>query len=131
MIACGARNANALVCDNLISSMPYRNLLFTLVLAAPCFPQAIITTVAGSHFVFDGDGRPATLSPIDNAGGLAVDAKDNLYLIDFANCMVHRVDAVSGTLTVLAGDGKCTADTFPNGIVARAGHLFFPNPVAV
>jgi hypothetical protein len=38
--------------------------------------------------------------------GLALDAKGNLYVSDFATNRVRRVDALSHTITTVAGNGK-------------------------
>src|SRR5260221_4832958 len=79
-------------------------LLILSLLAAPAFPQGIITTMAGGTFVFRGDGGPATAAALGGVFGAAVDPAGNLYATDRDNSLVVKV-APSGVLTVVAGNG--------------------------
>jgi sugar lactone lactonase YvrE len=63
-----------------------------------------ITTVAGTGKQgFSGDGGPATSARLMAPSGIAVDARDNLYIADFA--AVRKID-LSGRITTVAGTGK-------------------------
>ncbi|HTM51826.1 MAG TPA: hypothetical protein VL285_24190 [Bryobacteraceae bacterium] len=66
--------------------------------------QPLITTVAGTDFVFRGDGLPALKAPTGQIAGLTLDAAGNIYFVDINNQMVMKVTA-DGTLHVLAGNG--------------------------
>ena len=67
----------------------------------------IITTVAGNGTPgFSGDGGPATSASMFAPYGVAVDAHENLFIADFENQRVRRVDGVSGTITTVAGNGQ-------------------------
>src|SRR2546421_12003205 len=66
--------------------------------------QGIITTLAGSTWVFPSDGRPALAAPLGGIKGLAVDGQNNLYVVDPDNHMVMKINP-SGVLTVVAGSG--------------------------
>jgi uncharacterized protein (TIGR03437 family) len=72
-------------------------------------PAGIISTVAGNgRQGFSGDGGPAvsaSLSMQDN--GLAFDAAGNLYISDWANNRIRRVDK-QGIITTFAGNGRNT-----------------------
>ena len=80
-----------------------------------------ITTVAGTgtwdgisgERAFSGDGGPATEAEL-RPYGLAVDGAGNLYIADFPNSRVRRVDA-EGTITTVAGggDGEFSGDGGP------------------
>ena len=64
----------------------------------------IIVTVAGNGSAGDsGDGGPAISAEITNPSGLALDGAGNLYIADTGNNAIRRVDAVSGTITTVAG----------------------------
>jgi hypothetical protein len=64
----------------------------------------IITTVAGNgHPGYSGDNGPATAAGMD-AGGPAVDSAGNLFITD--GYRVRKVDAVTGIITTVAGNGK-------------------------
>jgi hypothetical protein len=65
----------------------------------------VITTYAGNGtFDFSGDGGPATNASLNLPFGLAFDSYDNLYISDF-NFRIRRVDAVTGIITTVAGNG--------------------------
>ncbi|PYE47771.1 NHL repeat-containing protein, partial [Paenibacillus barcinonensis] len=67
----------------------------------------IITTVAGNGFYgYSGDGGPATSARVGIPYGIALDSNDNLYIADTSNQRVRRVDAVTGIITTVAGDGS-------------------------
>src|ERR1017187_9917655 len=66
--------------------------------------QPLITTIAGTAFVFHGDGQPAINAPIGNVAGIAVDPAGNLYFVDQSNFMVMKLTP-DGTLHVIAGNG--------------------------
>ena len=66
----------------------------------------IITTYAGNGGAgFSGDNGPANQASLNNPTGLAFDTQGNLYIADRANQRIRRVDAVSKTITTVAGDG--------------------------
>jgi len=67
--------------------------------------DSTITTVAGTGTAgFAGDGGPATSASLNFPGGIAVDARGNLYFNDDVNYRVRRV-ATNGTITTIAGSG--------------------------
>ena len=65
---------------------------------------AAITTVAGTP-PYSGDGGSATRAAINNAGGVAVDSSGNLFIADTNNNVVREVNAATGLITTVAGDG--------------------------
>jgi sugar lactone lactonase YvrE len=89
-----------------------------------------ITTVAGTAGVagFAGDGGPATSSQLYYPRAVALDPQGNLFIADNYNCRVRRVDAVSGFITTVAGDGVC--NTLGDGIATETA-LDFPQGLAV
>jgi DNA-binding beta-propeller fold protein YncE len=90
----------------------------------------LITTVAGQGKAgFSGDGGPATQARLNEPYGLALDAAGNLYFADRLNRRVRRVDARSGLITTVAGDGSKIASG--DGGAASAAGLVEPNGVAL
>src|SRR5258708_5943755 len=74
-----------------------------------CFCQQVITTAAGSDFVFPKTPLPALSAPLSTGSGLlfcacAVDASGNLFLSDQGNNRVFQIGP-SGILSVVAGNG--------------------------
>lgn len=65
----------------------------------------IITTVAGNGSdTPSGDGGPATSAGVDPYG-ITLDSAGNLYIADFWNDVIRKVDAVSGNITTIVGTG--------------------------
>lgn len=66
-----------------------------------------ISTVAGNgKSGFAGDGGPALNAELGgNLQGLAVDNAGNIYIADYANYRIRKVDA-SGNISTIAGNGK-------------------------
>jgi streptogramin lyase len=66
-----------------------------------------ITTVAGTGKKgFGGDGGPATVAIFSSPHSIALDAADNLYIADIANHRIRKVDAKTGIITTIAGNGE-------------------------
>ncbi len=92
-------------------------------------PGGIITTVAGTGTAgFSGDGGPATVATLRNPRGLALDQFGNLYVADFGNHRIRRVDA-AGNITTVAGNGS--SGFAGDGLAAVNASLFGPWGVAV
>ena len=67
----------------------------------------IITPVAGNGARgYSGDGGPAINAQIDTPTGIAVDAAGDLYIADFGNYRIRKVNT-AGTISTLAGNGSC------------------------
>jgi len=65
-----------------------------------------ISTYAGSgEKGFSADNGPATKARLNNPSGLAVDAEGNLYIAEYVNNRIRRVDAKTHAITTIAGDG--------------------------
>jgi DNA-binding beta-propeller fold protein YncE len=97
----------------------------------------IITTAIGTGDKgFAGDGGPATAALLNGPFDVAFDAAGNLYFSDTFNQRVRRVDAATGVITTIAGNGEqgyggdggpatAAALNEPYGIlIDRAGNLF-------
>jgi sugar lactone lactonase YvrE len=93
----------------------------------------IITSVAGNGTAgFGGDGGPATSASLDPYGGgndVALDPAGNLFIADTFNHRIRRVDAATGIITTVAGNG--TAGFNGDGIPATSASLYDPYGVAV
>lgn len=68
--------------------------------------NGMITTVAGNGINgFSGDGGPATQASLSGPSGVAVDNVGNLYIADYANYRIRKVDG-NGIITTVAGNGN-------------------------
>jgi trimeric autotransporter adhesin len=112
-------------------------LLFCLALArAAIFAQIVVPapgnigTVAGNGTAgFSGDGGLATNAELKYPSGAFMDASGNLYITDMANNRIREINAVTGNITTVAGNGTAgyTGDTG----LATAAELNQPAAVAL
>jgi sugar lactone lactonase YvrE len=89
--------------------------------------DGIITTVAGNGTNgYSGDGDAATNAGFE-ASGIAFDVFNNLYIADFLNNRIRKIDT-SGTITTVAGNGS--AAFAGDGGAATNASLSQPSAVA-
>lgn len=101
-------------------------------------PSGVITTVAGTGTAgYNGDGGPATTAQLSSPRSLATDVAGNLYIADFHNNRIRRVDAGTGIITTVAGTGISMSNgdggtaptaciTAPSAVcVDKDGNVFF------
>jgi len=73
--------------------------------------SGIITTIAGSGptgisgGAYDGDSGPSTNARLNGPSGVCLDKSGNIYIADYANNVVRKVDAVTSIITTIAGTG--------------------------
>jgi sugar lactone lactonase YvrE len=96
--------------------------------------SGIISTIAGGGgrsdakaAGFSGDNGPAVSALLNQPFGINVDARGNLFIADFGNHRIRRVDAATGIITTAAGNGK-SSFSGDNGPATAAA---LPFPVAV
>lgn len=66
-----------------------------------------ITTVAGNGEPgYAGDGGPATEARLSYPFGVIADTAGNLFIADTENHVIRRVDATTGRITTVAGNGE-------------------------
>ena len=81
----------------------------------------IITTVVGDgNRRFRGDGGPATSASIDRAYDIAIDNDGNIYIADSINDVIRKVDATTGIIDTVAGQGKLAGYTGDGGLATNA-----------
>jgi trimeric autotransporter adhesin len=109
----------------------------TLAGSGPCTTVATPLNVLACTGGFGGDGGPAQNAILNHAQGAALDSAGNLYIADTINHRIRRIDAMTGMIHTIAGNGVSgfSGDgglallaqiSFPVGIaVDRSGHIYF------
>jgi sugar lactone lactonase YvrE len=88
-----------------------------------------ITTLAGSGTAgFSGDGGPGVKAQLNEPYGVVLDPSGDLFVADRLNRRVRRVDARTGVITSVAGNGSMVYSG--DGGPATAAGLIEPNGVA-
>jgi sugar lactone lactonase YvrE len=95
-----------------------------------------ITTLAGDGVAGDrGDGGPARQARFRSPHSITLDDKDNLYVSDLGNHRVRRIEATSGRIESIVGNGKGKLPheggkarelpfLTPQGLAVRGEHLW-------
>ena len=81
----------------------------------------IISTVAGGASGYYGDGMSATVALFSYPYALALDASGNLYVGDWNNRRIRKINAVTGLVSTVAGTG--VAGIGSDGIPATSAEL--------
>ena len=90
--------------------------------------SGIISTFAGAGIDgYSGDNGPASNAKISGPLGVAVDASGNLYIADYINNRIRKVNA-SGLITTIAGKGSFGYSG--DGGAATNAELYYPYGVA-
>ena len=106
----------------------------------------IITTIIGNGYRagtgsggYSGDGGLAINAELNNPTGIALDKKGNIYVSEWNNSCIRKVDKTTGIITTVAGNGGLGSITYgvpatstsldgPNGLVFDAyGNIYFPS----
>lgn len=90
----------------------------------------VIGTFAGmSEPGYSGDGGPATGAQFYYPKGLAIDSSNNLYIADYGNSVIRKINTATGIITTVAGNG--IPGFFGDGGPATSAELAYPYGVAV
>jgi DNA-binding beta-propeller fold protein YncE len=89
-----------------------------------------IATLAGDGVAGDrGDGGPARQARFRFPHSITLDDKDNIYVSDLGNHRVRRIDAASGRIETIVGNGK--GELPRDGGIARNQPFLTPQGLAV
>jgi len=90
----------------------------------------IISHHAGTGYGSSGDNGPAISATMTYVRDLAADAAGNLFILADNTSRVRRVDAVTGIITTIAGNGQ-TSGPLNDGSLATQVAVPYPDAVAV
>ncbi|HWC96215.1 MAG TPA: IPT/TIG domain-containing protein [Candidatus Sulfopaludibacter sp.] len=107
-----------------------KTLLCGLASLTAAYSQAVITTVAGGlgKAAYGGDGGLAINAALRAPTDMAADSAGNLYIADYTNNVVRKVDT-HGIITTFAGNG--TLGNSGDGGPAVNAEFFYPVAIAV
>src|ERR1019366_7413550 len=75
-------------------------------IVAKIAPNGVLVVVAGDGIAgYSGDGGPATRASLNSPRGIAVDGSGNLYIADWMNHRIRKVNS-TGIITTIAGTGQ-------------------------
>ena len=96
-------------------------------------PTRIITTIAGSgENGYDGDDKPATEAALNTPSAVAAAPNGDIYIADTLNYRVRMVDAKTGLIHTVAGDGTAgDPQDVGDGGPATSAHLNMPSDIAL
>ena len=93
----------------------------------------IIVTVAGNGVTsagsYSGDGGPATDAQLSGPAGICIDRTGNVYFADLGNKRIRRINATSGIITTVAGNGSTTFSG--DGGPATDAGLSYPSSLCI
>jgi len=92
-------------------------------------PSGVINTIAGQGTGnYSGDGGPATAAELNRPFDVCIDAANNIYIADFANNRIRKVDN-TGNISTIAGNG--VASFSGDGGPATAASLKGPTGISL
>ncbi|PZF71894.1 T9SS type A sorting domain-containing protein [Taibaiella soli] len=92
--------------------------------------SGIINTFAGNGTSGSaGDSGLATAAQLTSPSGLARDANNNIYVCDYATRKIRKIDAGTGIITTVAGNGLMTAPGSGDGGPALSAQLNDPRGI--
>jgi GT2 family glycosyltransferase/DNA-binding beta-propeller fold protein YncE len=96
-------------------------------------PTRIITTIAGSgENGYDGDEKPAVEAALNTPSAVAAAPNGDIYIADTLNYRIRMIDAKTGLIHTVAGDGSPGDEqNVGDGGPATGAHLNMPSDVAL
>jgi GT2 family glycosyltransferase/sugar lactone lactonase YvrE len=96
-------------------------------------PTGVIITIAGSgESGYDGDDKPAVEAALNTPSAVATAPNGDIYIADTLNYRVRMIDAKTGLIHTVAGDGTPgDAENVGDGGPATAAHLNMPSDIAI
>lgn len=94
--------------------------------------NGLITILAGTGVSgYFGDGGQANLAQFNHPIKVAIDSQNNIFILDYANSVVRKIDANSGIITTVAGTGPGWYGFSGDGDQATNAHFSVPLDIAL
>ena len=93
-------------------------------------PQAGLETVAGTgRGEFSGEGASARAASLHFPSGVAVNKAGDIFIADFQNCRIRKIDNKTRIITTIAGTGVC--GSAGDGAAAITAMVDYPSSLVV
>lgn len=93
-------------------------------------PNGVITSIAGTGVgTYSGDGGPAASAAMDGPGPMVMDAAGNLYIAEWDNGIIRKIDT-GGVITTVAGTAGVSGNTGDGGD-AKAALFKTPSGISI
>ncbi|MGA3132266.1 MAG: Ig-like domain repeat protein [Terracidiphilus sp.] len=100
-----------------------------------CAGAGIISTIAGDgNAAYTGDDGPAANATLNSPGYVAFDGAGNLYIADTGNNVIRKMNAVTGAIATVAGNGSIgnsNLNQVGDGGLATSANLNQPQGVSL
>jgi internalin A len=99
-----------------LNYLPMKNFIIIISLLCLAFnsnSQNIYTIAGIGTSGFSGDNGPALFAELAVPGSVALDAIGNIYICDTYYGRIRKIDATTGIITTIAGNGTSQADSIP------------------
>ncbi|HJZ99923.1 MAG TPA: IPT/TIG domain-containing protein [Candidatus Solibacter sp.] len=84
--------------------------------------DGIVTTIAGANSKgYFGDNVPAASAIFNFPRNIAIDSANNIYINDYSNNKIRKINASDGKINTIAGNGVCCDS--PDGGLGTAAYL--------
>lgn len=94
--------------------------------------SGLIHHYAGQGYGYGGDNGYAINALMRTVSDMAVDASGNLYVVEEGSARVRRIDAASGIIRTVAGNGQLqSSGPPPDGVLATNAALYYPSAIAI
>ena len=88
----------------------------------------LISTIAGTGTPgFSGDGGPAINAQLRAPHDLHADVAGNVYIVDYANHRIRKIDVATGTISTIAGTGAIGSSG--DGGPATVARFYYPTGI--
>jgi hypothetical protein len=97
-----------------------------------CGGSGNIITIAGNGtYNYNGDGIAATAAELRYPAGVAVDGSGNVYIVEYSDSKIRKIDHSTGLISTIAGLGGLTGGYNGDNIPATSAQLNLPWSIAL
>jgi hypothetical protein len=93
--------------------------------------NGLITTIAGTGVEgYSGDSGPAGIAQLNHPIKIAIDTGNDIFILDYANNVIRKIEAKTGTITTFAGSTQSGGFSGDGGLATNA-KFYVPLDIAL